>query len=601
MLRRDQTRSALPARRRRLLVPLLSTTLLATAALQTAGPAPAHADLASSALPAGTALPFDLPSKSTLRSSPRKVFVHWVPSLPVSLDNQDPSSDYYQRNYLSPYGEGGKNVSIGGFLRDRPLPRAPRSGDWRLADMKDEVRQATVGGIDGFSTTLYTLSSTSRNYQNNLLMMKAAAEADPGFKIMLQPDMSGGVGSASAATLAKSMAQLGRYSSAYRYGGKLVVSPFAAQKHSVAWWRNFMSIMKNTYGMPVSFWPVFHNEQPYIADFAPISDVMSNWGSRNPAWTNPDLTYSTGPAGRIKKVHALGEKWMQPVSVQDERPREGLFDEAENTHVLRNTWRLAIENKAEMVQINTWNDLPEGSGVEPSPMNGSAFLDMNAYWLTKYKTGVAPKIVRDTVYLTHRKQPWAAKPTFPQTLLMKLRGGTPARDKIEALTFLKAPGTVKITVGTTTVSCSVPAGPGLCTVPLRSGTVSAKVVRNGATTTSVTSPMKVTSSPYVQNLRYGAVSSGRTGSRTSAAYAAVAGEAVAPQTVAPQTVAPPTGPGTSADIAPGELLGEVQPVDADPAAVTDVQAPQDVPADESYADTAPEDDFDLGKLGQSTP
>jgi len=29
---------------------------------------------------------------------------------------------------------------------------------------------------------------------------------------------------------------------------------------------------------------------------------------------------------------------MQPISLQDERPNQGVFDEAENTINLRNTW-----------------------------------------------------------------------------------------------------------------------------------------------------------------------------------------------------------------------------------------------------------------------
>ncbi|MDP9416414.1 MAG: hypothetical protein M3P48_00915, partial [Actinomycetota bacterium] len=73
------------------------------------------------------ALPFDLPASSTLQASPRLVFAHYMPSLPISLDNQDPSTDYYARNFLTPTGEGGKHVAYGGYLRDRPMPRPVRT------------------------------------------------------------------------------------------------------------------------------------------------------------------------------------------------------------------------------------------------------------------------------------------------------------------------------------------------------------------------------------------------------------------------------------------------------------------------------------------
>ncbi len=481
-----------------------------------------------------TALPFDLPAPSTLRSSPKKVFAHWVPTLPVSLDNQDPASDYYKRNYLTPTGEGGKHAAYGGFLRDRPLGRAPLSGDWRLQDMQREVRQAISSGLDGFSVVIYNTTPGNRSWENVKLMMQAAASVDPGFKIVIQPDMSGTPGKLDAASLARSMAQLANYSSAYRLGdGRTVISPFLAEKHSAAWWSNFLSILRNTHGRSVAFWPMFLNEQTNATAFAPITYGMGNWGSRNPAWTNPNITYSTGPMGRVAKIHALGDKWMQPVSVQDERPRSGIFDEAGNTQVLRNTWEIARRSNSAAVQLNTWSDYPEGSQMAPSAKNGWSFLDISAYYMTWYKTGTRPRIVRDTVYLTHRTQPWAAKPTFPQTKLMSLRGGTPARNTIEALTFLTAPGTVTITAGSRTHTCSQDAGVDVCTVPLSTGTVSAKVTRSGSTVAKVTSPHKVTSTPYVQDLHYVAVSSRREGGDVSTGTAGPTGTASTTVSVSP--------------------------------------------------------------------
>ena len=105
-------------------------------------------------------LPFDMPSKATLRKSRHKVFANWVSSLPISLDNKNPASDYYKVNYLSPRGEHGKHAAYGGYLRDRPLGRKPlKTSSWRLADMKTEVRQAISEGIDGFTVVIYSLPS----------------------------------------------------------------------------------------------------------------------------------------------------------------------------------------------------------------------------------------------------------------------------------------------------------------------------------------------------------------------------------------------------------------------------------------------------------
>jgi hypothetical protein len=213
--------------------------------------------------------------------------------------------------------------------------------------------------------------------------------------------------------------------------------------------------------------------------------------------------------GRAQTARAHGKVWMQPVSVQDERPRSGLFDEAQNTTNLRDTWLSAINGDADWVQLTTWNDYTEGTAFAPSVHHGWSYLDISSYYITWFKTGHQPTIVRDTVYLTHRTQPWAALPTYPQSLLMTLRGGSPARDTVEALTFLTAPATVTITVGGHTQSCQVAAGVDTCTVPLAPGQVSVSVQRAGQVVAAVRSPWTVTTTPYVQDLQYVAVSSRR--------------------------------------------------------------------------------------------
>jgi hypothetical protein len=502
---RGRARRALPLALLALAVPFAQA-VPATAATTTT-PVATAAD-------AAPALPFTMPAKTTLRASSKKVFAHYMPSLPVSLDNKASDVDYYTRNYLTPTGESGKHAAYGGFLRDRPIGRAALADTaWRQRDYETEVRQAATAGIDGFSVDLMQLGdSGGQLWTNTKTLMQAAATVDPGFKILLMPDMSSGVGSKDAATLAKYVAELGKSPSAYKLAdGRLVVSPFMAEKKTVAWWTTFLSTMKTTYATPVAFWPLFvGSEQTYASAFSPISYGMSNWGSRNPLWNNPTSTTSTSPIGRADKIQALGKKWMQSVSVQDERPRSYIYDEAENTTNLRNSWQIAIKSGADHVQLTTWNDYVEGSQFAPSAKHGWSYLDINAYYLTWYKTGTAPTITRDAAYVTHRTQPYAAKPSFTQQL-MAWRGGSPARDTVEALTFLTAPATVSVTVGTKVTTCSAPAGVATCVAPLGAGTVKVAVTRAGASVAAVRSRSTVTTTPYVQDLQYVAASSLREG------------------------------------------------------------------------------------------
>lgn len=444
-------------------------------------------------------LPFDMPSTSTLQSSKRLAFAHYFTPFPVSLDNKPTATDYYTRNFLAPEGERGKHKAYGGLIRDRPLGRAPLTGDYAAKDYETEVRQARAAGLDGFTVDI--LSLTSFHWDRAVALMEAARRVDPNFKIMLMPDMTT-LDAQSSSALAAGIAKLSRYPAAFRLGdGRLVVSPFKAEAKSASWWKAWIATMKSTYGITVAFVPTILDWQQYIDDFGPISYGFSHWGLRNP-------DSNVNSAKHAIKAHGLGKVWMGPAHVQDARPSQGLFEEAGNTETLRYSWQGIIDGGADWVNMPTWNDYTEGTGVAPSQNHGWSYLDISSYYLTQWKTGRAPTIKRDALYLTHRNQPYAAKPSFQQTKLMKLRSGTTsARDTVEALVFLTAPARVTVKVGPRTYTWDAPAGVNAKTFPLGTGIISGAVARGGVTTTDVTSPFAVTATPLVQDMQYYAVSS----------------------------------------------------------------------------------------------
>ncbi|GAA3627190.1 hypothetical protein GCM10022419_135710 [Nonomuraea rosea] len=445
-------------------------------------------------------LPFDLAGTAALRASGKKVFAHYFTPYPLSLDNQAPASDYYARNYLKPEGESGKHAAYGGLLRDRPPGRDPITGDYALADFKTEVKQAIAAGLDGFTVDI--LSVTSAHWTRVQNLIKAAEAVDPGFKIVLMPDTNG-LASVDSATFATAMAKLAASKSVYRLAdNRLVVSPFKAEGRTAAWWSDWMKTMETEHGIKVALVPTFLDFNKYREAFASISYGFSNWGNRNPAG-------NAGLAANITTAHGMDKIWMQPVSIQDERPNQGIFDEAGNTDNLRASWKGAIDGKADWVQLTTWNDYSENTQFAPSRNAGWSYLDINAYYLTCYKLG-CPKITNDTAYLTHRIHPVAATPSYAQTKLMKLRGGsTAARDTVEVLSMLTAAAKVSVTIGGTTQTYDAPAGVSAKTFPLKAGTASATVSRSSATVAKVVSPYEITATPYVQDLHYRAASSER--------------------------------------------------------------------------------------------
>lgn len=460
------------------------------------------------------ALPFDVPAPVQTGTTPKKVFAHYFPPYPVSLDNEDPSVDYYATHYLDPAGENGQYSDVGGFLRDRPLPRSPRpESDWVARDLQDEVRQAISAGIDGFSVDVLAPMETG-NFSvasRPAALLTAASEVDPTFSIMLMPDMSGTLASLSPEQLADEMAALALYPSAFRLDdGRIVVSPFRGEVKTPEWWSQFTDAMKTRHGQTVALVPVFVDSTTDLEPYAPVSYGMSSWGARNPAF-NP--TTDTGPesaVGQAAEAHRLGKIWMAPVSVQDVRPSQSIYDESSNTENLRLTWQNAMGSDSEWVQLVTWNDYSEGTSFAPSVRHGWSFLDISEYWLWWFKNDAPPAIVRDTVYLTHRTQSVTATTQIAEASPMTLRpGSTPASDNVEALVFSTSAATATIRTSAGETECMVPAGVGVCTAPLAPGAVSVDVARDGNAVARVDSPFLVDTSPVVQSLDYVAVSSRR--------------------------------------------------------------------------------------------
>lgn len=448
---------------------------------------------------ASTALPFAVaPAGSTTK----KVFAHYFPPYPVSFDNQPPASDYYARNYLNPNGENGKHAAYGGLLRDRPKGRAPLPGDWRATDFLQEVNDAADAGIDGFTVDIMGLSG--QNWTRTVGVTQAAAAARRNFVIVPNIDATGSVSGAQPADVALKLSQLFASPAAYRLSsGEYVLSSFKAESKSPQWWSEIKSALQSKYGIKVAFIAVFNDaSDANMRAFAPFSYALSIWGPRTP------MTVASSP-NRAAKARALGVKWMSPVAVQDVRPRGGKYAEAGNTETLRASWKRAITDGADFVQMVTWNDYSESTSFAPSAAHGKVFLDINAYYARQFKTGSAPAITGDALYLTHRIQPFAAKPTNQSRLMVPTLDGTSMapRDTVEVLTVLRAPAKVTVSIGGVARTIDAPAGVSAATFPLRVGSVSATASRNGAQIAAVNSPFRVVSTPNVQDLQYYGVSS----------------------------------------------------------------------------------------------
>jgi hypothetical protein len=417
-----------------------------------------------------------MPSADVLFSSAKKVFAHYFPPFPISLDNLAPAVDYYNTQYLTKDGESGKWVKEGGYLRQRPLGKNPStSSNWQQLNMESEVRMAIARGITGF--TFDTMSASEATDSNGQLqtLMAAAQAVDSRFKIVVMPDMTS-LGSDSAAVIQIITAVAGN-PAAYRLSdGRLVVSAFDASLNSAAWWQSVLNTL-SAKGIKVAFVPTFLGWSTYASSFASLSYGFGDWGT------------ATGPAASAMQTYpeaaqsTYGKIFMMPVDPQQYRPKDFVFEEAGNSSAFRNAWSSAIQGNTDWIQLVTWSDFSESSEIEPytdatlKTDIGTGYYDLNGYYAAWFLTQSQPTITHDVLYYFYRREPTNAAGAAQSKL--NTTNGTPAENDIELVAFLTAPGELKITIGGKTYTQNAAAGVTSFKVPLQAGTPLFTLSRNG--------------------------------------------------------------------------------------------------------------------------
>lgn len=465
------------------------------------------AEAATDAGPTTPCWPFDQPSIASLRTSKKKVFAHYFSQFPLSIDNKAPDSDYYAVNYLRPEGEGGKWSFCGGFLRERPLPvePAPASVDYQARNYDTEVRRAVALGIDGFTYDI--LSSTGTHWMRLGMLLDAAKRVDPGFHIVLMPDMTSafsGTDAAARTEIVTAMKSVASHPSVYRLAdGKVVISPFGADKRSASWWSSVVGDLKAA-GVEVALLPLYVS--PWEAATKTLAATVPLYGTST--WGPRTVAGALGLADAAKKAHDLGLVWMAPVAPQDSRPKDLIFTEPTNSKAFRTLWDSAIAGDADWVQLITWNDYSEDSEIAPSSQIHGAFYDLTAYYTTWFKTGVQPTIARDALFYFHRVQDMSIAPdlTKQKNAYMPVNGAAPVNE-IELVAFLTAPGTLEIEIGGKVQKADVPAGIQTLRAPIAAGSPKFSLIRSGTTVVSVTSSSPITATVVYQDPLYHAGSS----------------------------------------------------------------------------------------------
>jgi hypothetical protein len=514
-------------------------------------------------------LPFDMPTDAELDAIDDQVYAphamaNWTRTL--ADVNLDTATTAYEIKYWMPPGgveQAGTTNEVdhrpyGGFMRNRPMGRAPVGAGFTVADKRWEIQQMKAAG---FGHLIIDVLGGGANWTRVMEWIQAAYLEGWRNRVILMLDAGGGLVKSGAVACANSLkaAYTSPYSAALRKhtNGKWLLASYAPETavsnvktaetdaQVITFWRTWADQM-STNGTPAVLWccftrswrdPTEHTstcfDDPQLAD---VVVGLGRWGgTRNPVEAASTAVDNGGAAAFAQSTYQL--PYMYTVGVEDNRPDQSKFEEAGGWENMLAWTAQAEKTRPGIVQVATWNDWREGAAIAPSMMHRFATLDALSYFVVKYRfakkyPGWKPPIVRDALYLAHRAHNTPTvtpQPTYTAGAAYTKRqvkvGSTPERNLIDVLVFAKAACDISVSVAGAAKTVTLPIQPGVAaassgpsvsveagiwrvTAPMSNGTVSATLSRGGAVVGTVTSPKAINlNTQLVQDMMYWRTSS----------------------------------------------------------------------------------------------
>lgn len=461
--------------------------------------------------PIDQVIPFKRPPLSKLQDSPRKACAVWH-VWRLSVDNKPAEVDRYAVQELSPLGHDGEFYSVGGTMRQRPLPRPPLTDTaWKIRDMETEIRRASDIGLDCFFLSTCNLEDGGVCWDALKDLLVAIRNLGTNFKIVPLMDIAAfNNRNRTVGEVAKALASIFKDTSLNKGlmrddRGFFYITATNGDKVTPAWWQALKNNLKDR-GIRVSLIPTLQAYQRSKDDYLSVADGLGNMGPGTP----PN---AKGTAERSKELHALGKVYIAGIKPQDFRPDKLWYTEASNFDLFRKSFTDAISGNADWLMFNSWNDRAEATEFAPSTGIQWAYYDLAAYYITWFKMRAAPPITREVLYYAHRpmwtgtpynkaKQP---KPIVPASW----ESEQPPVNQIELLAFLKNPGELQIRIDGKIYKKAAGAGITSFRAPLAAGYPKFRLMRDGVAKISVDSPFRIRNTTTWQDFLYRAGSSTR--------------------------------------------------------------------------------------------
>jgi hypothetical protein len=262
------------------------------------------------------------------------------------------------------------------------VPLAPYASANREA-MARQIDQAKGAGIDAF--VLNWWGKGNQTEKNLKALLDVAAQK--GFRVAVVFDINspfmGGTGSY-ADNLSHLHTVHASHPAYLRYGGRPVIFFYNVSRLPVATWKNLRDQVDPGRN---AIWIAEGTDLKYQAVFDGHHLYSITWPNRiSPANT---LSKWGDQVRRYNREHSTSKLWIATVMPgyddRKARPGSGFARSRDGGDYYRQCWQAAIDSKPHWVIINSFNEWPEGTYIEPSQAYGNLYLDLTRDWAARFR------------------------------------------------------------------------------------------------------------------------------------------------------------------------------------------------------------------------
>jgi len=262
------------------------------------------------------------------------------------------------------------------------VPLIPYASANREA-MARHIEQAQSAGIDAFVLNWWGKGNPT---EKNLKALLDVA-AQKGFRLAVDLDINSpfmnGVGSY-ADNLRHLLTVHAAHPAYLRYQGRPVIFFYNVSRLPVSTWQNLRHQTDPDHralwiaeGTDLSYLSVFDGHHLYSVTWPnriPPSRTLPKWGDR---------------VRRYNREQGAAKLWVATVMPgyddRKVRPQSGFARSRDGGEYYRLCWQAAIASKPHWVIVNSFNEWPEGTYIEPSQTYGNLYLDLTREWAARFK------------------------------------------------------------------------------------------------------------------------------------------------------------------------------------------------------------------------